>query len=206
MPRLKQLSRSQAPPELLPFYDMVYGKGVETPGNFFSVYANNPRVLKAFSAFSTDNPESAKQIKIRPELRTLAMARAGYAVGSQLLYSQHMKGMRMAGVSEEKAQAISHWTVADCFSPLERAILALTDAMVLQAGRAHDKVFEILRTQLGDDEILELTYLINAMASYGISCKVLRLEYDDVPERIVEIPVPKTKRAQNHLDPSSWDK
>ena len=210
MPRLKQVSRAEAAPEVAESYDRVFGAGVDpvakpgsgtgTPGTWWTVYANHPGILKAMAAFPMAST------KVSAKLRELGMTRAGYAKGSQFVYSQHMKGARRTGLTEEQVQAIAYWNVASCFSDLERAVLALADGMVLDGGRVHDKVFEILRAELGDDEILELVYLINSFASHATSCKVLRMEYDDVPDRIVEIPVPKTPRAQNHLDPKSWDK
>ena len=49
------------------------------------------------------------------------------------MYSQHA-GVRALGIPEEKIAAIPHWSVADCWSPVERAVLAYTDALVLEGG------------------------------------------------------------------------
>ena len=72
----------------------------------------------------------------------------------------------------------------------ERAVLAYTDELTLADGRVQDATFEALRAVLSEEAILELTY---AVASYGLHATIsraLRLEYDDVDERVVEIPVP----------------
>lgn len=63
----------------------------------------------------------------QPGTATGAQCRAGYARGSQFVFSQHCKAMRSVGCSEEQVKAIPSWPVATCFSPAERAALADTD-------------------------------------------------------------------------------
>jgi len=93
-------------------------------------------------------------------------------------------------VPEAKIEAIPYWTVADVFTPLERAVLAYVDGTILEGGRVHDEVFARLRAGLPDAQILMLTYVINMYQLHATATKALRLEYDDVPERVVEIPEP----------------
>jgi len=80
--------------------------------------------------------------------------------------------------------------VADCFSDIERAVLAYTDALVLQHGRVPDGVFEVLKAHLSDEEILEFTYVTCTYMMHAVMSRALRLEYDDVDERVVEIAAP----------------
>ena len=128
--------------------------------------------------------------KLDPKLRELGQTRAGFAVGSQFVFSQHCKASRDAGLSEEQVAAIPAWSVADCFSAIERAVLAYTDALVLQRGRVPDAVFVALRAELSDEEILELTYITCTYMMHAVMSRALRLEYDDVDERVVEVPAP----------------
>jgi hypothetical protein len=51
-----------------------------------------------------------------------------------------------------------------------------------------------LKEHLSDREIFNLTFIICTWQLHGLMCKALRLEYDDMPERIVEIPVPGDDR------------
>ena len=53
-----------------------------------------------------------------------------------------------------------------------------------------DGTFEELKKDLSDEEILELTYITLTYELHATMCRALRLEYDDVPERVVEIPAP----------------
>lgn len=197
MARIAPLSRADAPPEIVRRYDEVFGEGRDpvaepgtptgTPGDWWTTWARVPGILSAFSAYSYRNAP------LDPALRELAIIRTGYARQSQFVFSQHCKVGRKNGLSDGKIAAIPYWTVAEVFSPIERAVLAYVDGQILEGGRVHDKVFEILKTQLSDEEILILTYLINAYALHATSTRALRLEYDNVPERIVEVPAPEGK-------------
>ena len=126
-----------------------------------------------------------------PILRELGQTRAGWARGSQFVFSQHCKSCRALGMSEERIEAIASWDVADCFSPAERAVLAYTDALVLGGGRVADGVFDALREHLSDEAILEFTYITCMYEMHATMCRALRLEFDDRDEPIVEVPGPE---------------
>lgn len=198
MPRLRQVPRAEADPVATRMYDMLFGDrdpvsdpGTETgtPGNWWTVFALVPDCLKhAIRGFQFYR-DSARQLD--PRLRELGQTRAGYARGSQFVFSQHCKSCRSVGLAEAKIQAIPHWNVSDQFTPVERAVLAYTDALVLEGGRVSDAVFKALKTHLSDEEILELTYITALYEMHAVMSRALRLEYDDVDERIVEIAAPQ---------------
>ena len=98
--------------------------------------------------------------------------------------------MRAVGFGEEQVAAIPAWNSSDVFSPPERAVLAYTDELVLQGGRVQDDTFARLRRHLSEEEILELTYITLTYELHATMCRALRMEYDDVDERVVEIPAP----------------
>ena len=70
-------------------------------------------------------------------------------------------------------------------------MLAYTDCLVLEGGRVPDGVFEALRVQLDDTEILELTYVACLYEMHATMCRALRLEFDDVEDPITEVPAPE---------------
>jgi alkylhydroperoxidase family enzyme len=129
----------------------------------------------------------APKRKLSPQLRELGQTRAGWARGSQFVFSQHCKACRDVGHSEEKIAAVPHWQTSDVFSPIERAVLAYTDALVFDGGRVSDGVFEALKAELDDETVLELTYIIMLYEMHATMSRALRVEFDDVPERIVEV-------------------
>ena len=142
MPRLRQVPRREIHERGRPIYDMLFGDrcpvaqpGTATgsPGNWWTVFAGVPdcfdHAVQGFAFYRSPTR------KLDPKLRELGQIRAGYARGSRFVFSQHCKAGRDVGLAEEQIQAIPAWPVATCFSPLERAVLAYTDCLVLEGGR-----------------------------------------------------------------------
>jgi alkylhydroperoxidase family enzyme len=183
---------------VLPLYDLLFGPdrdpvaepGTATgaPGDWWTVFALVPDVFDhAVGGFAL---YQSPQRRLDPQLRELAQTRVGWARASQFVFSQHCKSCRTAGIDEAKIAAIPAWAVADCYSDLERAVLAYTDGLVHDGGRIPDGVFEALRAGLSDEEILELTYITALYDMHAVMSRALRTEFDDRDEPIVEVPAP----------------
>ena len=198
MPRLREVSKKDAHENARTLYTMLFGDrdpvetpgtATGTPGNWWTVFAGVPdcfdHTVSGFAFYRSKNR------KISPQLRELGQLRVGYARGSRFVFSQHCKAARDVGLSEEKIQAIRSWSVATVYSPIERAILAYTDCLVLEGGRVPDEVFEALRAELDDTEILEFTYITCTYDMHATMSRALRLEYDDVDDPITEVPAPE---------------
>ncbi|MFT6653292.1 MAG: alkylhydroperoxidase family enzyme [Marinomonas primoryensis] len=218
MPRIKQVPLADAHKNAKRHYGALFngqdpvahpGTATGTPGHWWTTIALRPYVFDHAAAglamysgmFCENGPDSL----LCPKARELAITRTGYAVGSQFVFSQHCKVSLMAGLEEDKIKAIPHWTVFEGWDTKERAILAYTDAVVLQYGRVPDALFDALKSEMSDEDIMELTYHITEYVQHAILCKALRLEYDDVDDRIVEVPMPggadfKTWVAEQGLD------
>jgi alkylhydroperoxidase family enzyme len=165
------------------------GTETGTPGNWWTVFALVPDVFEhAVAGFRLYR---SPRRELDPKLRELGQTRAGFARGSQFVFSQHCKSMRSLGFSDDQIEAVPHWPAADCFDELERLVLAYTDCLVLDGGRTPDGLFEALQSHLSDSEILELTYIVTMYEMHATICRALRLEYDDEPERVVEVPAPE---------------
>ncbi len=197
MPRLRQVPRAEASPEALAAYQRLFGDrdpvaepgtATGTPGNWWTVFALVPDVLvHAQDGFALLN---SRRRALTPYQRELALVRTGFLAQSQFVFSQHCKAARAAGIPEEKLAAIPSWPTSPAFDQADRAILAYTDDLVLQDGRVQDATFAALRALLPDEAILELTYAVGTYRLHAMVCRALRLEYDDVEERIVEVPAP----------------
>ena len=198
MPRLKQIPRADvSDPYILALYSALFGErdpvaepgtATGTPGDWWTVFAQVPDAFRhtteGFGFY-----RSAKR-RLDPVHRELAQTRAGWLVGSRFVYSQHMKAARFAGLTDEQAEAIRSWQTATCFDPAQRAVLAWTDALVLQQGRADDALFAALAEHLDEVQIIELTYVTCTYMMHGVMSRALRLEYDDVPDPVTEVPAP----------------
>jgi alkylhydroperoxidase family enzyme len=206
MPRLRQVSKAEATSEHVKrSYNLLFGDrdpvaepgtATGTRGDWWTVFALVPDILehanRGFALYRGDR-------KLDPVLRELGQTRAGWAKGSQFVFSQHCKSLRGLKVSEEKIAAIPHWQVADCFDDKERAVLAYADCLV-QGGRTPQAVFDKLKTFLSDEEILEFTYITCLYDMHAVMTKALRLEFDDRDDPIVEVPAPKDFSARDFLD------
>ena len=205
MPRLAQIPRSDDNPKIVRrMYKLLFGDrdpvaepgtATGTTGDWWTVFANSPDVLEhAVQGFAL---YASPDRKISPELRELGQTRAGWLVGSQFVFSQHCKSCRALGFSEEKIEALKSWQVSDLFSPLERALLAYTDALVLAHGRVADGVFNAVREHLSDEAILDFTYITMTYTLHAVMSVALRLEFDERDDPIVEIAAPEGYEAVN---------
>lgn len=202
MPRLRQVSRSEASPEVNAAYTRIFGDrdpvaepgtATGTPGNWWTVFALVPDILvHAQDGFSLFN---SRRRMLTPYFRELAITRTGFISGSQFVFSQHCKAARAARIPEEKLGAIPAWITSSALDDADRAVLAYTDELVLQDGRIQAATFAALQSYLPDEAILELTYAVAMYRLHATVCRALRLEYDDIDERIVEIAAPSVGAA-----------
>jgi alkylhydroperoxidase family enzyme len=208
MPRLRQVSKAEATDEtILATYKVLFGErdpvaepgtATGTTGDWWTVFANSPDVFKhAVRGFGLYRDPTRK---LDPVLRELGQTRAGWAKGSQFVFSQHCKSLRGLGVSEEKIAAVPAWTVSSCFSEQERAVLAYTDCLVLSGGRTPEPVFDALRAFLDDEQILELTYLTCLYDMHAVMSRALRLEFDDRDDPVIEVAAPEAFAGRDFLD------
>jgi len=204
MPRLREVPRDEVTDErVLFFYDRLFGPdrdpaadhGTATgsPGDWWTVFAQCPEVFRhAVRGFAL-----YRNSDVPAELRELGQCRAGWARGSQFVFSQHCKQMRALGMDEAKIAAVPAWQTAECFSRLERAVLAYTDGLVLAGGRIPDEVVDILKEELSDRQILQLTYITCMYEMHATMSRALRLEFDDRPDPIVEVAAPEGYGARD---------
>jgi alkylhydroperoxidase family enzyme len=196
MTRLRQVPRGEVDSAPVRFaYDLIFGDrdpvaepgtADGTPGDWWTTFALVPDImqhcLQGFALYR----DPARLLPAR--LRELGQTRAGWLRGSAFVYSQHCKAMRDAGFTDEQVDAIASWEVAECFAPVDRAVLAYTDALVGADGRVPDGVFEALRSHLSDEQILELTYITALYEMHAIMSRALRTEMDDVPDVLADAP------------------
>jgi alkylhydroperoxidase family enzyme len=207
MPRLREVPKAEADEYTQGVYTLLFGErdpvaepgtATGTPGDWWTVFANSTDCLKhCMDGFAYYR---SKRRKLDPVLRELGQTRAGYVRGSQFVFSQHCKSLRQLNVPEDKIEAIKAWGVSTLFNPLERALLAYTDCLVLEGGRTPDAVFDVLKAHLSDEVILEFTYITMLYELHATMSRALKLEYDNVPERIREIAGPH----ESFVDPMAF--
>lgn len=208
MPRLRPVPRSEVTDKtVLGCYDLLFGPrcpvaepGTDTgtPGDWWSVFANSPDTLRhAAQGFAYYRSPARK---IDPVLRELCQCWAGWAVGSQFVFSQHCKSLRGLGVAETKIAAVPQWQSAGCFSATERLVLAYADRLVTHRGRVPDGLFAQLKVEFSDEEILELTYITCLYDMHAVMSRALRTEFDDRLDPVIEVIALEGFSARDFLD------
>lgn len=207
MPRLMQVPLAEADAKVAaPLYAQLFGSrdpvtepgtATGTRGDWWTVFANSPDTLRhAAQGFAYyRSPER----KLDPALRELGQTWAGWATGSQFVFSQHCKSLRGLGVSEAKIAALPVWQTSDVFDPKERLVLAYADRLVCHGGRVPDALFAELKAAFSDEEILELTYITCLYHMHAIMSRALRTEFDDRDDPIVEVAAPEGFDALDFL-------
>ena len=80
-------------------------------------------------------------------------------------------------------------------------MLAYVDELVLQNGRVQDPTFDALRPlSCRTPAILELSIVAATYQLHATLSRALRLEFDDRPEPIVEVPGPPGYKDEDLLE------
>ncbi|MGZ9932349.1 carboxymuconolactone decarboxylase family protein [Streptomyces sp. NC-S4] len=79
---------------------------------------------------------------------SLVHLRAGQIVGNTYLTVLNTGFLRKAGESEERITAVSSWPDAPCFTPAERAALALVEATLRPAPHGRERVTDELYAEV----------------------------------------------------------
>ena len=91
----------------------------------------------------------------------LVKLRASQINGCATCLDMHFKDARARGESEQRIYLLDAWRESPFFSERERAALAWTEAVTLVAeSRVPDAVYEEVRRQFSDDELLALTMAV----------------------------------------------
>lgn len=197
MPRLRQVPRSDDnAPIVERMYEVIFGDrdpiaepgtSTGTRGDWWTTFANAPEILEhAVMGFRLYQGQARE---LDPVHRELGQTRIGWVVGSQFVFSQHSKSMRGLGVDDAKIAAVAAWQASDLFDDTERLVLAYTDCLGYGHGRVPDELFDKLNAAIGDVAMMELTYITTMYLQHAVMTRALRLENDDVDERVVEVVV-----------------
>ncbi len=105
---------------------------------------------------------------LEPELLELVKMRASQLNGCAYCLDMHSKDARARGESEQRLHVLAAWREAPFYSDRERAALAWCEALTLlpQSG-APDEVYEQLRAQFEEEEIVALTLAIVAINGWN---------------------------------------
>lgn len=122
------------------------------------LWGRSPRLLMGLQALYS--AIDRKSSPIDPALRSLVTVRVSQINHCSFCVDINSALLQKRGVSMEKVLALVDYETNAAFSEKERASLGYAEAMTQSDKRVDGVVFERLRRQFSQDEILELTALI----------------------------------------------
>lgn len=120
-------------------------------------YQSAPEAIKAVAALETYVQGSG----LEQSLIELVKTRASQINGCAYCIHMHTGDARAHGETEERLYLLDAWRESPLYSERERAALAWTEALTL-VSETHvpDAVYEEVRAQFAEDEIVKLTVLV----------------------------------------------
>ena len=127
-------------------------------------YSANPHAIKAVLALE----ERIGKSGIEKSLAELVRLRASQINGCAYCVDMHVADARKGGETERRRATVVVWRETPFFTDRERAALEWTEALTLVA-RDHvpDAVWEAVRPHFSDEEIVDLTLLVNAINTWN---------------------------------------
>ena len=124
----------------------------------------NPGVIHAMLGLE----RQVRQAKLEHQLLDLVRMRASQINGCAYCLDMHSKDARAGGETEQRLYGLDAWRDTPYYSARERAALEWTEALTLVAEtRVPDDVFERVREQFSEDELVHLSLAIVAINGWN---------------------------------------
>jgi AhpD family alkylhydroperoxidase len=126
----------------------------------------NPGVIQAMLGLE----RQVRQAGFDDKLLDLVRMRASQLNGCSYCLDMHSKDARAAGETEQRLYGLDAWRETPYYSARERAALEWTEALTLVAEtHAPDDVYERVREQFSEDELVHLSLAINGWNRLNIA-------------------------------------
>jgi AhpD family alkylhydroperoxidase len=128
-------------------------------------YKAAPGVYQAMGDLQTRVNNSG----LEKSLQELVKTRASQINGCAYCLHMHTRDARAAGESEERLFLLDAWRESPLYTERERAALGWTQALTRLSETANvaDDVYEALRASFTEEEMVELTLLINTINAWN---------------------------------------
>ncbi len=124
----------------------------------------SPELFKKFLEFSQFITESV----IEEPIRDLVSIRASQLNGCAFCLDMHVKQATIHGERPLRLHHLASWRESTLFSPRERAALGWTEVLTkLPEQGVPDNIYELVRTQLSEKEISDLSFVVMAINAWN---------------------------------------
>jgi alkylhydroperoxidase family enzyme len=121
------------------------------------VYAHSPALLLAYGRLEQ---ATAKMHHVGNRHRALAELKAATSAGCPFCTDLGSQIARRWGITDGELLALSNYRQSDLFDEVDRLVLDYAEAMTYTPARVSDELFEGLRRNFNDTQLLELTHII----------------------------------------------
>jgi len=115
--------------------------------------------------------------RLAPNLREIAILCIARITGADYEWAHHVPIAKQAGVTEAQIEGIADWRNAAVYNATERAVLDYVEAAINRD--VSDKVFDAVRSQLSEEDVIELTLVCGFWGM--VACILLALKIDLEP-------------------------
>jgi AhpD family alkylhydroperoxidase len=124
----------------------------------------SPDLFRKFAQFS----QAVRERTLDERTRDLVNIRASQLNGCGFCLDMHVKEAKLHGERELRLHHVAVWRESTLFAPRERAALAWTEVLTnLPPQGVPDDIYERVRGQLSEEEIVDLTYAIMAINGWN---------------------------------------
>ena len=135
------------------FSTRKYGQVLDT----LLAMAHNRRVVTTVSLFEVG---VMRWNRLDPQLKALAVMAASAEIECGWCLDFGYCEAHSHGLDTEKISAVPHWRTSTVFTETERRVLTYAAAMTATPPAVTDEMAQELRTDLGDDGLVELTMIV----------------------------------------------
>jgi AhpD family alkylhydroperoxidase len=129
-----------------------------------NVFEKGQRALKSLNSLGAYLGKSV----VEQSLLHLIYFRVSQINGCAFCLDMHSKDLRAAGEAEHRLYVLNAWREAAFYTSRERAALAFAEALTtLGHGAISDALYEEVRAQFSEEELVDLTFAIIAINSYN---------------------------------------
>ena len=128
-------------------------------------YKAAPGVYKAMGDLQAHVDNSG----LEKSLQELVKTRASQINGCAYCLHMHTRDARAAGEAEERLFLLDAWRESPLYNERERAALAWTEELtrLSETASVSDEAYQALRASFTEEEMVELTLLINAINGWN---------------------------------------
>ena len=154
----------------------MYGRALEPT----QVVAHHRPLLMGYCAIALAGERFSRSVDDR--LKYLAMIRASQLIGCEWCLDFGSWLAQRSGVPEEDLCELSNWHESDRFGETDRLVLEYADAMTRTPVQVSDELFERLRAEFDERQIVELTMAIGLENLYSRTNWAWRIEGEGFSE------------------------